>query len=283
MDVVNKLFLGDSAKVLSQFPEDVVDLTVTSPPYDNIRNYKGKVTKESDFNGYSFPFEKIAQQLYRVTKPGGVVVWVVGDQCDENGSETGTSFRQALYFKECGFNIHDTMIYQKVGIAFPSSNRYYQEFEYMFVFSKGKPKTINLIKDRKNKWAGQTRWGANLQRRDTDELVDDGKDKKEMSEFGVRFNIWKIPNQRGYSTEDVWVHKEHPAIFPESIPKDHITSWTNPGDLVLDPFSGSGTTAKMAKISKRNYVGIELNEPYYNLSKKRLEEYGSNNLEELFG
>lgn len=281
-EILNTIILGDSSKVLKEFPDNFIDTTVTSCPYDDLRSYKGKVTKETNFNGYSFPFEEIAKELYRITKPGGVIVWVVGDAINNNGSETGTSFRQALYFKSIGFNIHDTMIYEKVGIAFPSNNRYYQAFEYMFVLSKGKPKTFNPIKDRENRWAGeQGSWGKRSNRNNKDELIARDKNEKITPKFGTRYNIWRINNQRGWSTEDVEAHKIHPAIFPEELVRDHIISWSNEGDIVLDCFSGSATTAKMAKKLKRNYIGIEINQEYYDYSIKRLQNYGSNNLEDI--
>ena len=143
---MNKIICGNCVEIMKEWENNIIDLTITSPPYDNLRDYKG----------YVFDFENIAKQLYRVTKSGGVVVWIVGDATIK-GSETGTSFRQALYFKEIGFNLHDTMIYSKAGFQYPATNRYHQTFEYMFIFSKGKPKTFNPIKDRKNKWDGP--WG----------------------------------------------------------------------------------------------------------------------------
>ncbi len=281
-DKLNTLILGSNEAVLrEQFPDDCIDLTVTSPPYDNIRNYNGKLSEDEDFNGYSFPFDLLAEQLYRVTKPGGVVVWVVGDQINEDGSETGNSFRQALRFKEVGFNIHDTMIYEKTGVAFPSNNRYYQAFEYMFVFSKGRPKTTNMIADRKNIYAGSGKWGRNTSRGKDDELIVNKKHDKKIPEYGVRYNIWRIKNSMGFSTEDAKAHEVHPAIFPEALARDHVLSWSNEGDVVLDPFMGSGTTAKMALNNRRSYVGIDLNQKYIDYATKRLGNYGYSSTDEL--
>lgn len=228
---VNTVYCGNCLDVLKGFPENCINLTVTSPPYDNLRSY----------NGYEFDFEGIARELFRVTANGGVVVWVVGDATDK-GSETGTSFRQALYFKEIGFNLHDTMIYEKNSPAFPAranSNRYTQIFEYMFVFSKGKPK-CNLICDKPNKWAGHKDFS--------------GKLKNPVPDFSPRNNIWK------YTTSFNGV--KHPAPFPEKLAEDHILTWSNPGDLVLDPMAGSGTTLRAAKKAGRNYIGIEISEEY---------------------
>lgn len=246
---------------MQNMESEFVDLTVTSPPYDNLREY----------NGYEFPFEEIADQLYRITKPGGVVVWIVGD-ASINGSETGTSFRQALYFKEIGFNIHDTMIYAKAP-SFPpneKSIRYGQEFEYMFVFSKGKPKTVNLIVDRKNRWGGHKSFGKQTERTKKGELKP--RKKNTIREVSPRWNIWHYAVGAGNGTEDEIV-KDHPATFPEKLVGDHIKSWSNPNDIVYDPFMGSGTTAKIAHIMDRAWIGSEISEEYYNLSYKRLEKY----------
>jgi DNA modification methylase len=252
---INKILQGDCLEVMKTFEDGCVDLTVTSPPYDNLR----------DYNGYTFDFEGIAKELYRITKDGGVVVWVVGDATIK-GSETGTSFKQALYFKEIGFNLHDTMIYEKVGVM-PTKNRYCQMFEYMFVFSKGNPKTTNLLKDRKNNWAN-TKTGNIGQRQKNGSIKSNGV--KEIKDFGIRFNIWRIQNEGGWNNKDP-LTKLHPATFPEKLAEGHILSWSNEGDTVFDPMAGSGTTLKMAKKNNRNYIGIEISPEYIEIIKKRLE------------
>jgi site-specific DNA-methyltransferase (adenine-specific) len=236
---------------------DFVDMTITSPPYDNLR----------DYNGYSFSFEKIARELFRITKPGGILVWVVGDSV-VNGSETLTSMKQALYFKECGFNMHDVMLYKKTGIRFPEKKRYSQIFEYMFVFSKGVPTTTNIIHDRLNKWAGATVWGKNSQREKTGEMKE-VKDPKRYKKYGARLNIWEYSNAYGFGTKDKISYK-HPATFPEKMAEDHIITWTNENDIVYDPFIGSGTTAKMSILTNRNYIGSEVSQEYVNGAMERL-------------
>jgi DNA modification methylase len=250
---LNTIYNEDCLETMKRMSDNFVDLTVTSPPYDNLRTY----------NGYSFDFEPIARELYRVTKDGGVVVWVVGD-ATINGSETGTSFRQALYLKELGFNLHDTMIYLKDQLAYPDTNRYYNAFEYMFVLSKGKPSTTNLIRDKKNKSFGRKVSGKGREQ--------DGTSKKRTRvneayyEFGVRWNYWLIYNQkRGIETQ-------HPAIFPEQLAHDHIISWSNEGDTVYDCFMGSGTTAKVAKDQNRNYIGSEISKEYCDIAEERLRQ-----------
>jgi len=264
----NKIIFGNAIDVLSSLESNIVDLTVTSPPYDNLRTYNGKIKDEVVFeNGFSFPFVEMARELFRVTKPGGVIVWVVNDQV-KNGGETGSSFKQALKFMEIGFTLYDTMIYHKNGAPFPESGRYSQVFEYMFVFSKGKPKTVNLLKDKPNRWAGHTNFGDPSKRQKDGDLKK--VDKFTISEYGTRYNVWYINNGAGFSSKDQ-IAFEHPAIFPESLAEDHILSWTNPGDVVLDPMAGSGTTLKMAKMNNRDYIGIDINEEYVDLCNRRVE------------
>ena len=249
----NKIIQGDCIEKMKEMKENSVDLVVTSPPYDNLRDYKG----------YTFNFEGIAKELYRVVKQGGVVVWVVGD-ATINGSETGTSFRQALYFKEIGFNLHDTMIYQKSGLTFPETTRYYPCFEYMFILSKGMPNVINLISDKKNRNPGGT--GGTF--RQIDGSLKKGYGHK-IKEYGIRPNVWIYDTGLHKSTKDRIAY-EHPAIFPEKLAGDHIKSWSNKGDLVLDPMCGSGTTCKMAKLLNRNYLGIEISPEYCKIAEERL-------------
>lgn len=242
---------------MKSWPDECIDLTVTSPPYDDLRDYEG----------YTFDFETIAKELYRITKPGGVVVWVVGD-ATINGSETGTSFRQALYFKDvCGFRLHDTMIYKKKAGRFPDTNRYYQVFEYMFVFSKGRPKTVNLIRDRRNLCFGNTIGGND---RKKDGTFKKRKKGKTVPKSGVRFNVWEYSTGGGISAQDE-IAFQHPAVFPEQLAADHIISWSNPGDIVLDPMCGSGTTCKMALKLGRRFIGIDIAEEYCEIARKRVE------------
>ncbi|WP_240692085.1 DNA-methyltransferase [Bacillus amyloliquefaciens] len=255
---LNRIYQRDCIEGMRLLPDNSVDLTVTSPPYDDLRDYKG----------YSFDFEATAEELYRVTKDGGVVVWVVGDRT-KNGSETGTSFKQALFFKETGFNLHDTMIYEKDSISFPDTNRYYQVFEYMFVLSKGKPRTFNLISDRKNKWADGKKKIRGGERQSDGSLI--GRRKGNLLKpYGVRFNIWRIPAGKNKSTKDTIAY-QHPAIFPESLANDHILTWSNPDEIVFDPFMGSGTTAKMAALNNRKFLGFEISEEYVAIANERLD------------
>ena len=254
---LNKIICGDAIEVMRAMPSDCVDLVVTSPPYDNLRSY----------NGYSFNFESMATGLFRVMKKGGVVVWVVGDQTIK-GEETGTSFGQALYFKQVGFNLFDTMIYLKTPRGAVGNNKtYWQTFEYMFVLSKGTPKTINLLKDRENK---DERDGDSGTKRLSDGSLLKLK-RAGYSKYGRRTNVWEYLIGKGHSASDNIAY-QHPAIFPEKLVQDHITSWSNPGDVVFDPMCGSGTTCKMAKLNKRDFIGIDISSEYCKIAEERLKQ-----------
>lgn len=242
-----------------------IDLTVTSPPYDNIRSYED--TLKWDWE----TFEAVAENLYNVTKPGGVVVWIVGD-ATVDGSETGSSFKQALHFIECGFNLHDTMIYHKenpppVG----GSNRYYSSFEYMFIFSKGKPKTFNpIMVERRNKWNDKRTTRTKSFVRDKDGNTESKKVDLNLDKPVKKQNVWTVTVGGGISTTDKEAFK-HPATFPEKLAEDHILSWSNERDIIFDPFMGSGTTGKMALKNNRNFIGTEIVPKYYDIAKNRLE------------
>jgi DNA modification methylase len=269
---LNKIYCEDNLKTLSNLSDGVIDLVITSPPYDGVRKY----------NGFVFDIDSLTKELYRTIKVGGIIVWVVGDQVIR-GSESGTSFRQALKFMEVGFNLHDTMIYQKNSSTYPASvksNRYTQIFEYMFVFSKGKPKTHNLICDKPNKWAGHKNWGKNTKRIGDGETLVQVEDIKPVPDFSPRNNIWTYNNGGGFASKDKVAYK-HPAIFPEELVRDHIVTWTNIGDLVYDPFMGSGTVAKMCILGGRNYLGSEVSEEYIDICDKRLEKYIKDNLDSI--
>lgn len=249
--------LGDCLDRMYEIADGTIDLTVTSPPYDNLRTYNGTLNDWTPAK-----WQAIIRELFRVTKRGGVVVWVVGDATIK-GSETGTSFRQALYAMDCGFRLHDTMIYEKAGTGACGSNyAYWQTFEFMFVWSKGKPTVVHRIADHRNAHAGG-RHGAG--RRAANGST---KDKKARitPEFSVRSNIWRYV-AGGYSGTGQF---RHPAVFPEALARDHILSWSNPGDTVFDPFLGSGTTGKMAIQTGRKFVGIERDENYFQIAKDRI-------------
>lgn len=252
---IDQIYNEDCLLGLNRLPSESVDLVVTSPPYDNLRKYGGVGS------GWNFDiFKPIAKEITRVLKGGGVCVWIVSDGV-VNGSETGTSFKQALYFKdECGLSLYDTMIWEKPSPQAPTEGRYYDVFEYMFVFCKGKkPKTLNLICDHKNKSAGH------ISKRETRSCAEDRKstDKtRVVKEYSRRFNVWQVSRDNNKTG--------HPAVFPLQLATDHILSWTNEGDLVLDPFIGSGTTAIACMRNNRHFIGFELNKDYYNIAQDRI-------------
>ena len=251
---LNEIYCDDCVNFMKKIEDGYIDLTVTSPPYDSLRNY----------NGYSFECEDIAKELFRITKKGGIVVWVVGDKIVK-GNKTLTSFKQALIFQSVGFNVHDVMIYKKKNTPFMRSNAYTNCYEYMFIFSKGSPKTFNPLKE------PTVRNGYEM-------LVTnkkaDGINKKVLGKLNkekVKTNIWEYAVGLGGSTKDKIAFK-HPAIFPEHFAEDHILSWSNENDIVFDPMCGSGTTCKMAKLNLRNYIGCDISQEYVDIAKKRIEE-----------
>ena len=252
----NKIYLGDAETVMIEsFPDESIDLTVTSPPYSNLRHY-GNTLTEDTWN--EDKFKGIAKQLYRVTKSGGVIVWIVNDKT-ENGGKSLVSFRQALYFQEIGFLVNDVMCWRKTNMMpVVRQPRYNDEFEYMFIFSKGKPKTFNPIMV-PCKCAGQEYHSTTKNM--------GGESGRTYKEFNinkekVKGNIWDFAVAQNKTP--------HPAVFPQNLIEDHIKSWSNEGDIVLDPFMGSGTTALAAIKTNRKYVGIEISEEYYNLINKRI-------------
>lgn len=260
----NEIYNENCLDTMARMPDGYIDLTVTSPPYDNLRVYNDDVVWNEE------TWHNVIQELYRVTTDGGVVVWIVGD-ATIGGSETGTSFKQALWAKQCGFFLYDTMIYQKSGVHFPDLNRYYQCFEYMFIFSKGKPQTFNPIQDRANKTAGSK--STSTHRNKSGRVEKEGaKFRHRITKaFGTRFNIWKYETGWRKSYTDSWLCG-HPAIFPEKLVRDHILSWSEYRDIVYDPFMGSGTTAKMALLTGRNYIGSEISEEYFKLAQRRVQD-----------
>lgn len=243
------LFNESNLDTMGRIPDNFIDLTVTSPPYDDLRTY----------NGYCFDFENVAKELFRITKQGGVVVWVVGD-ATVKGSETGNSFKQALFFMQCGFNLHDTMIYAKNSYMPHGGNRYEQQFEYMFILSKSAPNTCNKIRipcitAGTKRYRGNEKKEAGMQARDIRTTVNDTKPLP---------NIWWYDVGKNDKTS-------HSAAFPEALANDHIISWSNEGDIVYDPFAGSGTTGKMAILNKRKCIMSEISSEYCDIIKKRLE------------
>ena len=266
-----KTINGDCLEEMEAMEDNSIDLTVTSPPYDNLRTYNGNNNQWGEH-----VWKGVIKELYKVTKEGGVVVWVVGDATIK-GSETGTSFKQALWAKECGFNLHDTMIWNKGSFTAVGSLkvRYAPVFEYMFIFTKGKVRTFNPIKDRKNKHFGD-KYHQTVRQADGTTKDGHGKGKKYIAEYGQRHNDWLMFPEQSNSK------RCHPAQFPEKLAQDHIISWSNEGDTVLDPFMGSGTTGKMAKKLGRNFIGIELDAEYCKIAKARIEAHEPNPQESLY-
>ena len=263
---LNETHLMNCIDGMQLMDAESVDLVVTSPPYDDLRTYNDSSKWDHEV------FKSVADNLTRVLKTGGVIMWNVND-ATVKGSETGSSFRQCLYFMDqCGLRLHDTMIYEKTGTAFasgPKSVRYTQIFEYCFILSKGKPKTINLIQDKKNAWAGYTSFGNAKTRKQDGTMHDPGKKSKVIREYGVRTNIWKIKNSGGFGQSSKASYK-HPATMPEELARGHVLTWSDKNDLILDPFMGAGTTAQVCLEENRNFIGFEIDETYHQMCAERV-------------
>ena len=253
MKKLNRFIVGDAVRVLNEtMPAAFVDLVVTSPPYENLR----------DYNGYAFNAAEMFAALYRVTKPGGVCVWVVGDKID--GGRSLVSFEHAFAARDCGFTAHDVMIYQKKNTPFMRSNAYTNCYEFMLVLAKGPPKTFNPLKE-PTKRSG---WESAVYNKGPDAV--NRKTPVRLNKEKVKTNVWQYAVGLGGSTRDK-IAFQHPAIFPEKLARDHVLSWSNPGDVVLDPMCGSGTTCKMADHLGRRWLGIDMSEAYIQLARKRLD------------
>tara|TARA_A100001388_G_scaffold100156_1_gene73056 strand:- start:4025 stop:4867 length:843 start_codon:yes stop_codon:yes gene_type:complete len=272
----NNTYLMNCIEGMQLMDEQSVDLVVTSPPYDDLRTYNDSSKWDFDV------FKDVAKGLVRVLKDGGVIMWNVNDATIK-GSETGSSFRQCLHFMDLGLRLHDTMIYEKTGTAFASgvnSVRYTQVFEYCFILSKGRPKTINLIQDKKNKWAGITSWGNATSRKKDGTTHDPNRKSNAIKEWGVRTNIWRIKNSGGFGQSSKASYK-HPATMPEELARGHIKTWSGVNDIVLDPFMGAGTTAQVSAEENRQYIGFEIDETYHKMCIDRMQPFKDNLLTRL--
>ena len=253
------LYKGDCLEEMKKIEDGSVDMILTSPPYDDLRSYNNSLEWGSHI------WEAVIVQAIRVLKDGGVMVWIVSDATIK-GSESGTSFRQALFAIDAGLNLHDTMIWEKSTFSAVGAlrSRYAPVFEYMFVFSKGRPVTFNPIKDRKNITFGRTVTGT-IRQKDGSTKPIIGAYEKKINEYGQRFNVWRI-------TEEKVFNKLHPAVFPVRLAHDHIVSWTDEGEVVLDMFAGSGTTGVACANTGRKFIGIERDDKYFDIAKSRIEQ-----------
>lgn len=259
MTDVNQLIVGDAVKILKSWNKSCIDLTVTSPPYDNLR----------DYNGYSFDAESMLSAVLDVTKEGGVCVWVIGEKI--NGGRSLSSFNHAFMGKNVGWTVHDVMIYQKKNTPFMRSNAYTNCYELMIIFSKGKPKTFNPLLEP----TVRSGWETSVHNKGPDAV--NRKRPVKLKTQKTKTNIWQYAVGLGGTTSDK-IAFQHPAVFPERLAQDHILSWSNPGDIVLDPMCGSGTTCKMAEINERHWIGIDISKEYIEIARQRIPEQDSETL-----
>ena len=251
---VDQVVCSDNVAVLSSLPAESVDLFVTSPPYDNLRKYGGQ----------PWDFKALAGEMTRTLKVGGVIVWNVSDSV-VNGSESLTSMRQAIHFHDVlGLRVHDTQIYLKNSYVPKNHNRYEQAWEYLFVFTKGKPKTFNPILV-PCVTAGSRRWrGAEKQNEATYSMKRVNKHTT-VKTHKIHPNVFAYDVGKNAKTT-------HNAPFPIELARDAVISWSNVGDFVVDPFVGSGTTVVAAKQLNRHFLGIDIHKPYCAETLRRLTE-----------
>lgn len=259
---LDRIIRCDCVEGMRRLPDGCIDMTLTSPPYGEIRRY-------GDHPFDLAKFRAVAEELFRLTKPGGVVVWVVREQAPRGKGETGDSSRQRLYFQEVGYRLHHTMVMDRKGCRWPGRNRYGQPLEFAFILSKGKPKSVHLIRDRENRHAGKVN---NFIKRTADGRIEPAGEAQIIGALGVRGAVWSYAVGRNVSTKDHYALKGHPALMPEKMALEHIVSWSRPGDLVFDPFCGAATTCKMALLGHRRYLGFEVHEPYYELAQRRMRD-----------
>jgi len=261
-EFVDQIFLCDCLEGMRRLADGCIDMTLTSPPYGEIRRY-------GDHPFGFAEFQVVAEELFRLTKPGGVVVWIVREQAPRGKGESGDSSRQRLYFQEVGFQLHHTMVMDRIGCRWPGRNRYGQPLEYAFVLSKGKPRSVYLIRDRPNRHAGKVN---TFVRRSKDGGIEQAGKPQTVPMVGVRGPVWSYAVGRNVSTKDHYALVGHPALMPEKMAEDHIVSWSKAGDLIFDPFCGAATTSKMALLSHRRYLGFEVHEPYHELALRRMRD-----------
>lgn len=258
-DRMNRLHLGDCVAGMRTLPDGCIPLTVTSPPYDNLREY----------GGHTFDFGAVARELWRVTAPGGVLVWFTQDQT-VGGGQTGTGCRQQLFLQDIGFRVYERIVMDRIN-PLPRTRHYSGVLEIAVVLSKGRPRSVNLLCDKPNRQAGAVY--PTFCRSRSGRV--DGR-AKPIPRYGVRGVVWRYTVGGPHSTADLGDYA-HPSVMPEAMAEDHIRSWSRPGDVVLDPFLGSGTTAKIALLNDRRYLGYEVHEPYFGIAHRRLadarEEY----------
>lgn len=251
-----RLLTGDACEILPTIRESSVDLTVFSPPYDGLRDYKGKP---------SFDMAVLGREILRVTKEGGVCCMVIQD-ATKNGAKSLTSFRTACLFADLGWRLFECCIYSRAGV--PGAwwtKRFRVDHEYIFIFTRGDglprrfDKTSLMVE---SKYAGITAGGT--KRTTKGDFV--AIKKTVISPLKCRGTIW---HYAASNTERNKTKSEHPATYPDSLARDIISCFSKEGDLVLDPMMGSGTTGIASVNMGRRFLGIEISVQYMEIAKRR--------------
>ena len=255
---INSIICGDSAEVLKNFPDNSIDMVVTSPPYDGLR----------DYNGFSLDLHKIGKEIYRVLKDGGIAVMVIQD-ATKDFAKSLTSFRTIVdWCDNVGFRLFETVIYHKNGTEGAWwKQRFRVDHEYMPIFMKGKkPQYFNKEPLKiPSKHGGKVMSGSGNRRTDgtLSETV-----RRPINTMKCRGTVWDYLMAGDKNP----LKRKHPAVFPDKIPYDCIQCFCPEGGLVLDPFIGCGSTAVMAKVLGRNYIGIDISREYCDLAEERIEK-----------
>ena len=267
---LDRIYHEDCLQFLKDVPNTSVDLIVTSPPYANNRKktYDGiPIEKYVDW------FLPISEELYRVTKPRGSFVLNIKERTT-NGERGTYVLELILGMRKQGWLWTEEYIWHKRN-SFPGRwpNRFRDSWERCLHFTKQKKFKMyqNSVKISMGNWA-QKRL-KNLS--DTDKIRDESK---VLSGFGKNVSNW-AGKRKVYPTNVLHMATEcrnvnHSAAFPISLPTWFIKLFTEEGDIVFDPFMGSGTTALAARSLKRRYIGTEKNKIYYKAALERIKEIG---------
>lgn len=279
---INTILHGDSAEVMQSFPDKCIPLTVTSPPYAKMRLYGG--------HDYTWEtFKSVATQLVRITMEGGVICWVVRNQIVKERENLQAEKEKLFFADDLGLWPHQTIIGAPKGVPLPQSRRYASNFDYVYVFSKGHPRIVNIIRDRRNSRFGDLKSNRLIRESNGSERLACGGEYA-IAKWGFRSNLWSYSTGGNHTATDR-ISAKHPARMGEPLAEDLIISFSKPGDLVFDPFAGAGTSLKMALLNQRQWLGVEIFDEYVELIEKRmrlakwelmerlLEQVGSGNLE----
>lgn len=256
----------DCIEGMKLLPDNSIDLVVTSPPYDEIRDYKG----------FKLDLHNVGIEISRILKDGGICVMVIQDQT-KDGRKSGTSFRTIVdWDTNTDLDIWECCIYQRR--ATPGawwSKRFRVDHEYIPIFIKGKrPQYFNKehMKEPTKPEYGLIKKGLGNRNTDGTTIYDTSKvyELPKEKDQGTVIHYKNSSRETPKSSEIGKIKLLHPATFPDKLASDFIQCFTTEGMIILDPFMGSGTVARMSKELNRNYIGFELSDEYIKIAEKLL-------------